>query len=75
MFQLQFIFYWMVSQVSKFHRLRSDEQWHFYDGASIKIFIIDEKGKLKEIILGKENREWRSFSKPLLRKITGLQRK
>jgi predicted cupin superfamily sugar epimerase len=49
-------------QVSKFHRLKSDELWHFYDGTSIKIFIIDEKGKLKEIILGKENREWRIIS-------------
>lgn len=39
-------------QVSKFHRLKSDEQWHFYDGSSIKIYVIDEKGKLKEYLLG-----------------------
>jgi predicted cupin superfamily sugar epimerase len=42
------------SQVSKFHRLRSDEQWHFYDGTSVKIFIIDEKGKMQEVVLGKK---------------------
>lgn len=40
-------------QVSKFHRLKSDEIWHFYDGSPIKIYIIDEKGKLTENILGK----------------------
>lgn len=42
------------AQVSKFHKLKSDEQWHFYDGTAVKIFIIDEYGKLKEIILGKK---------------------
>jgi uncharacterized protein len=40
-------------QVSKFHRLKSDEVWHFYDGGSIKIHIIQKEGNLKEIILGK----------------------
>jgi len=39
-------------QVSKFHRLKSDEQWHFYDGSSIKLYVIDEKGKLSEYLLG-----------------------
>lgn len=42
------------SQVSKFHRLKSDELWHFYDGGSIKIYVIDEKGKLDEITLGRK---------------------
>jgi len=41
-------------QVSKFHRLNSDELWHFYDGTSVKIYIIDEKGKLTKILLGKK---------------------
>ncbi|MCU0343414.1 MAG: cupin domain-containing protein [Ignavibacterium sp.] len=41
-------------QISKFHRLNSDELWHFYDGSSVKIYVIDEKGKLTEIILGKK---------------------
>ncbi|MFZ1518000.1 MAG: cupin domain-containing protein [Ignavibacteriaceae bacterium] len=49
------------SQVSKFHRLRSDEQWHFYDGASVNIYIIDEKGKLKEIVLGKKSEQGEVF--------------
>jgi predicted cupin superfamily sugar epimerase len=41
-------------QVSKFHRLNSDELWHFYDGSSVRIYVIDEKGKSTEIILGKK---------------------
>lgn len=39
-------------QVSKFHRLKSDEQWHFYDGSAVKLHVIDEKGKLSEYLLG-----------------------
>ena len=39
-------------QVSKFHRLKSDELWHFYDGSPVIIYIIDEKGKLSQITLG-----------------------
>ncbi len=41
------------NQVSKFHRLKSDEQWHFYDGSKIVIYVIDEGGKLNKILLGR----------------------
>ncbi len=46
-------------QVSKSHRLKSDEIWHFYDGCGVKIFVIDTSGNLSEFKLGKniENRE------------------
>ena len=30
-------------QFSSFHRLQSDELWHFYDGSSLIVYIIDEK--------------------------------
>jgi predicted cupin superfamily sugar epimerase len=40
-------------QISKFHRLKSDEIWHFYDGSSIKIFIINFDGILSEYTLGR----------------------
>ncbi len=40
-------------QVSKFHRLKSDEIWHFYDGSPIKIFTLSSDGNLEERILGK----------------------
>ena len=49
------------SQVSKFHRLSSDELWHFYDGSSIKIYVIDEKGKLEEITLGRKTEDGEVF--------------
>lgn len=41
-------------QVSKFHRLKSDELWHFYDGSGIRIHIIDDKGNLSNVVLGKD---------------------
>ncbi len=49
------------SQVSKFHRLKSDELWHFYDGSSVKVYVIDEKRKLTGIILGKKVEEGEVF--------------
>lgn len=46
-------------QVSKFHRLKSDELWHFYDGDSVSIYVIDNKGNLTQLKLGRniENNE------------------
>ena len=41
-------------QVSKFHKLKSDEIWHFYDGSPIQIFIISPDGKIQNEILGKD---------------------
>ncbi|RKY95152.1 MAG: hypothetical protein DRQ13_07450 [Ignavibacteriae bacterium] len=41
------------NQVSNFHRLKSDEQWHFYDGSSIVLYVIDEAGNLNKILLGR----------------------
>ena len=49
------------SQISKFHRLKSDELWHFYDGGSVKVFVIEENGKLTEIILGNKIEEGEVF--------------
>ena len=47
------------NQVSNFHKLKSDEQWHFYDGSSIALYVIDERGNLNKILLGRnvESRE------------------
>lgn len=41
-------------QTSKFHRLKSDEQWHFYDGSPVRIYIIEAVGNLKSITLGND---------------------
>jgi hypothetical protein len=37
---------------SSFHRLKSDELWHFYEGGTVKIIMINNEGKLKTNLLG-----------------------
>jgi predicted cupin superfamily sugar epimerase len=37
---------------SAFHRLRSDELWHFHKGGSITVHVIDPGGAYSEIQLG-----------------------
>jgi predicted cupin superfamily sugar epimerase len=37
---------------SAFHRLRSDELWHFYAGNSLEIHVIDPDGAYSRILLG-----------------------
>ncbi len=44
-------------QVSMFHRIRSDETWHFYDGSEVKIYILADDGQMSEILLGKNLEE------------------
>lgn len=39
-------------QKSAFHRIKSDELWHFYDGEPATIYVIDDVGKLIEHKLG-----------------------
>lgn len=34
-------------QISAFHRIKSDEIWHFYDGGLLEVISIDENGKLE----------------------------
>jgi predicted cupin superfamily sugar epimerase len=49
------------SQVSKFHKLKSDELWHFYDGDSIIIHIINENGELSQQYLGRNFEQGEAF--------------
>lgn len=42
---------------SSFHKLKSDETWHFYDGCSITIYMIDEEGNFSSTVLGKSFEE------------------
>ena len=37
---------------SSWHRVSSDEVWHFYGGAPLKLLTIDGEGRLETIILG-----------------------
>jgi len=39
-------------QVSMFHKLKSDEIWHFYDGCGVKIYVIEKNGIKREVLLG-----------------------
>jgi uncharacterized protein len=39
---------------SAFHRLRSDEVWHFYDGAPLVVHVIEAEGKVSRILLGRD---------------------
>jgi predicted cupin superfamily sugar epimerase len=48
-------------QTSKFHQLKSDEQWYFYDGCAISIYIINEQGELSIIRLGRDMSNSESF--------------
>lgn len=40
---------------SAFHRLRSDELWHFYVGGPLVVHVIDEQGRYSEIQLGTDS--------------------
>ncbi len=37
---------------SAFHRIKSDEVWHFYAGSCLNIYVIDSRGQLRTIKLG-----------------------
>jgi uncharacterized protein len=40
------------TQFSAFHRLKSDEIWHFYIGSSVTIYTINKMENLSEVSLG-----------------------
>jgi uncharacterized protein len=37
---------------SAFHRISSDELWHFYSGVALNVYVIDATGRLETIRLG-----------------------
>lgn len=39
---------------SAFHRLRSDEMWHFYAGVPLVVHVIDPTGEHSSILLGRD---------------------
>jgi len=39
---------------SAFHRLRSDEVWHFYQGAPLLVHVIGDSGEYSKILLGSD---------------------
>ena len=49
------IYYLLGSEdISCFHRIKSDEMWHHYEGSSITIHVIYENGRYEDLHLGKK---------------------
>ncbi|HEY6979244.1 MAG TPA: cupin domain-containing protein [Chitinophagaceae bacterium] len=48
-------------QFSAFHRIQSDECWHFYSGGTLRIYIILANGKLETVYLGNNIKNNESF--------------
>ena len=46
---------------SAFHRIKSDECWHFYAGDALFIHVIQENGKYLRVTLGKNISEGEKF--------------
>jgi uncharacterized protein len=42
----------LKNNFSAFHKIKSDEMWHFYEGHAIEIFYFDLSGILNKILLG-----------------------
>lgn len=49
---------------SAFHRIKSDECWHFYDGDPLWVHVIYPNGKLETISLGNRERTVYQFVVP-----------
>ena len=39
-------------QFSAFHRIRSDELWHFYTGSPLEVLVLHDSGELQTLQLG-----------------------
>lgn len=46
---------------SAFHRLKSDEIWHFYEGSSITVFYIFPTGNFGRMVLGRNPEKQQTF--------------
>ena len=55
--------YFLLEQgnFSSFHRIKSDECWHFYAGDPLLVYIIGENGELKIISLGHDFENGQAF--------------
>ena len=55
--------YFLLEQgnFSAFHRIKSDECWHFYAGDPLHIYIIQQSGELEHISLGNDFERGQTF--------------
>ena len=42
----------VTGEPSRWHRVRSDEVWHYYEGGSLELYWIDEERGLQQHLLG-----------------------
>lgn len=49
------------SEISAFHKIKSDEIWHFYDGSAVTIYYIEKDGTLTTKTLGKDLENGEAF--------------
>ena len=57
--------YYLLNQTdfSAFHQINQDEVWHFYDGSSLSIHIIDQNGAYACARLGRDIENGETFQK------------
>jgi len=60
-FSTAIYFLLMGHQYSAFHRIKSDEVWHFYTGSSLNIYVIHSNGSGEILRLGSELSQGESF--------------
>ncbi len=55
--------YFLLDQgnFSAFHRIKSDETWHFYAGQALEIFVLHDSGELQMILLGNQIQTGETF--------------
>ena len=55
--------YFLLDQgnFSAFHRIKSDETWHFYAGQALEIFVLQDNGKMQIIQLGNQIQAGETF--------------
>lgn len=48
--------YFLLEQgnFSAFHKIKSDECWHFYEGGALQVYVLYDDGKMKIIKLGND---------------------
>lgn len=51
----------LKGQFSAFHRIKSDETWHFYTGGSLEIYELDKNGTLQIHFLGSNPEKGEDF--------------
>ena len=47
--------------VSRLHRIKADELWHFYEGSPLTVHVIHPDGTLEEICLGPDTAQGETF--------------